>query len=289
MLDIPETKQMLAQLGWDTSKVTFSKQTRGNTNTSFLCQYQGKQYIYRQASSHSAILSIDRSKEYEVLTVLCNWEHANHPLYYNIINGNMLCPLLPGTPVTAPICHSTRYLMQSAQLLRQLHQHTCSHLFNPFSDIQKWFFFLSQKNYPLSHSFVNLYQHCCELSKMYFTVDTQYLGLCHNDCYNSNFIYNSNRFLYLIDYEYAGMGDVFFDLACICCNAQSALSPIEQQFLLKSYFGQCNENLFAKLKDYIFLQLFWNSCLAYIKSFYQQAFIPMADTFLDKAKQYSTS
>ena len=40
---------------------------------------------------------------------------------------------------------------------------------------------------------------------------------CHNDLLNANFLIQDDR-LMIVDYEYAGMGDVFFDLGNLSVN-----------------------------------------------------------------------
>ncbi|MGC3980864.1 MAG: choline/ethanolamine kinase family protein [Steroidobacteraceae bacterium] len=42
------------------------------------------------------------------------------------------------------------------------------------------------------------------------------LCLCHNDIHHLNLLSNGQR-LWLLDWEYAGIGDPFFDLASVCC------------------------------------------------------------------------
>ena len=57
---------------------------------------------------------------------------------------------------------------------------------------------------------------------------------CHNDLLNANFI-DDGRLIRIVDWEYAGMGDVFFDLANFSINHE--LSEDEGQLLLEAYFG----------------------------------------------------
>ncbi|HEX2505278.1 MAG TPA: choline/ethanolamine kinase family protein [Gaiellaceae bacterium] len=57
---------------------------------------------------------------------------------------------------------------------------------------------------------------------------------CHNDLLNANFILEGDR-LWLVDWEYAGMGDRFFDLANFSVNHE--LGEDENQALLEAYFG----------------------------------------------------
>jgi thiamine kinase-like enzyme len=57
---------------------------------------------------------------------------------------------------------------------------------------------------------------------------------CHNDLLTANFIDDGTR-LRIVDWEYAGMGDVFFDLANFSVN--NGLSKDETTSLLRAYFG----------------------------------------------------
>lgn len=57
---------------------------------------------------------------------------------------------------------------------------------------------------------------------------------CHNDLLNANFIDDGRR-IRIVDWEYAGMGDIFFDLANFSVN--NHLDPTDRQALLEAYFG----------------------------------------------------
>jgi thiamine kinase-like enzyme len=57
---------------------------------------------------------------------------------------------------------------------------------------------------------------------------------CHNDLLNANFIDDGRR-IRIVDWEYAGMGDVFFDLANFAINHE--LDARGRSELLNAYFG----------------------------------------------------
>jgi thiamine kinase-like enzyme len=61
---------------------------------------------------------------------------------------------------------------------------------------------------------------------------------CHNDLLNANFISDGGR-LWIVDWEYAGMGDRFFDLANFSVNHECDDHANER--LLRAYFGQVRE------------------------------------------------
>ena len=59
---------------------------------------------------------------------------------------------------------------------------------------------------------------------------------CHNDLLAANFIRGENDHIWIVDWEYAGMGDRYFDLANFAVNNE--LDPSDEHALLEAYFGQ---------------------------------------------------
>jgi thiamine kinase-like enzyme len=57
---------------------------------------------------------------------------------------------------------------------------------------------------------------------------------CHNDLLPANVLFDGER-VWLLDYEYAGMNDVFFDLGNLSVN--SAFDADSDERLLCAYFG----------------------------------------------------
>ena len=80
-----------------------------------------------------------------------------------------------------------------------------------------------------------------EAERIYTTLDglAGARGFCHNDLQPQNFIDDGDR-LWLIDWEWAGMGNRYFDLGGIAVNCD--LDQGELDKLLRAYFGP-NANL----------------------------------------------
>jgi thiamine kinase-like enzyme len=67
---------------------------------------------------------------------------------------------------------------------------------------------------------------------------------CHNDLLNANFIDDGTR-IRIVDWEYAGMGDPFFDLGNFSINHE--LTPTEDEILLTAYDGEVRPDRLARL------------------------------------------
>jgi thiamine kinase-like enzyme len=68
---------------------------------------------------------------------------------------------------------------------------------------------------------------------------------CHNDLLNANFIDDGER-IRLVDWEYAGMGDRFFDLANFSINHE--FDDDANRVLLGAYFGTLREDDLRSLR-----------------------------------------
>ncbi len=78
-----------------------------------------------------------------------------------------------------------------------------------------------------------------------FSVAPTALVPCHNDLLPGNVLFDDDR-VWLLDFEYAGMNDVFFDLGNLSVNA-SLSEPAEHE-LLRLYFGSVTPARWARLQ-----------------------------------------
>jgi thiamine kinase-like enzyme len=104
------------------------------------------------------------------------------------------------------------------------------------------------------------------------------LVLCHNDPYHLNFLDDGD--LWLIDWEYAGMGDPMYDLAGIGLNLDEA----GRDLLLRSYYGEVNPDLRHELDRLIPVFLCWNTmwCLTQVDEGAADVdYFAMAEAYLD--------
>ena len=68
---------------------------------------------------------------------------------------------------------------------------------------------------------------------------------CHNDLLAANFLATPDG-LRLIDWEYAGMNDAYFDLGNFAVNNE--LDPDAEEALIEAYFGALTRRRLARLR-----------------------------------------
>lgn len=107
-----------------------------------------------------------------------------------------------------------------------------------------------------------MYERFLKIKSRYPKEQGSYIGLCHGDPFANNFILSDDGKLYLIDYEFAGMCDVFFDIACII----NWFPRENKECFLTEYFGYCDGAMLDRVCDFNFIQILWNGTWSYVKS-----------------------
>jgi thiamine kinase-like enzyme len=86
---------------------------------------------------------------------------------------------------------------------------------------------------------------------------------CHNDLLNANFLDDGER-LRIVDWEYAGMGDRFFDLANFSINHE--LDADASRAFLDAYFGEARAGDFQALELMRFMSDFREAMWGVVQS-----------------------
>ena len=68
---------------------------------------------------------------------------------------------------------------------------------------------------------------------------------CHNDLLSENFILDESGRMWVIDWEYGGMADPYFDLGDFC--VEHPLSADEERFIATRYEGEFQEHRYSRM------------------------------------------
>ena len=102
---------------------------------------------------------------------------------------------------------------------------------------------------------------------------------CHNDLLNANLLLRGEQVI-IVDYEYAGMGDVFFDLGNFSIN--NGISEDAQTRLLEQYFGRTTPANLARLQLFRILSDFREAMWGVV----QQAISTLDVDYVDYASRH---
>jgi thiamine kinase-like enzyme len=86
---------------------------------------------------------------------------------------------------------------------------------------------------------------------------------CHNDLLSENFIIDADGKMWIIDWEYGGMTDPYFDLGDYVM--EHPFSRDEERLIIETYCGEMDERFFGRLMLYKALSAVWWAVWAMIQ------------------------
>ncbi|MGE5228704.1 MAG: phosphotransferase [Deltaproteobacteria bacterium] len=86
---------------------------------------------------------------------------------------------------------------------------------------------------------------------------------CHCDLLSENFILEPGGRMWVIDWEYGGMADPYFDLGDFC--VEHPLSDDEERFIITRYCGSFREELYTRMMLHKIVADLWWSIWAWIQ------------------------
>lgn len=215
---------------YDQADVTLLGQ--GLTNSAYRLQLQGKRYFWRQGIAQPETLFIDRQQERQALSIA---EAAGlHPqIHYHSADGQQLVLAWCDEPAWSPAYFSSSAgISLLGQLVARVHALPARLKALDLSDyLQR--FINSLPSLP-----ADLRRHVCRLQMMLNALPARPLVLCHNDINPANLLGTKP---WLIDWEYAAMGDAAFELAVISRAGQFNDSQLHQLVVTyQSAGGDCD-------------------------------------------------
>jgi thiamine kinase-like enzyme len=208
---------------------------RGLTNRSFKITLGGSEYVVHMSGPGSDQLGIDRDTECAanksagalgIAPPVATLLHEPHCLVTLFIDGD--------PPTAAEL--SGPMLPEAARTLRRLHRSgkQWETTFDPYRTVERYGDLARAYGKEVS-DFKDILKQTRAIHKAVARHPEHGPAPCHNDLLTDNF-FKSPDGLMLADWEYAGMGDPFFDLASFAAN--NDLEPSEEERLLDEYFGE---------------------------------------------------
>jgi thiamine kinase-like enzyme len=214
--------------------VTLTALSGGITNRNFLIELRGEpeRYVLRLAGNDTHLLGISREVEHAA-TVAAAGAGVGPEVTAFIRNGGYLVTrFIVGSPVSDEAVHQSATIRRVVDSIRRVHEGPAiPGLFIPLRIVEAYRALAQSRGVPIPPEYA-LAQAAGRRIELAFLADPVELRPCHNDLLNGNFIDDGNR-IRIVDWEYAGMGDPFFDLGNFSAN--HGLTADEDAVLLAAY------------------------------------------------------
>jgi thiamine kinase-like enzyme len=220
--------------------------TGGITNRNFLVTAPRKRrkWVIRLAGNDTHLLGISREVEHAATVAAAGVGVGPEVVAFIRPEGYLVTRFVDGTPVSAEAVHRADTLKRVAESLRRFHDGPpIPGLFIPFRIVEAYRALALARGVAVPPEY-ELAQAVARRIELALLANPVELVPCHNDLLNANFI-DDGYGIRIVDWEYAGMGDPFFDLGNFSVNHE--LSPDEDEELLSDYEGEVRPERLARL------------------------------------------
>ncbi len=204
----------------------------GITNHNLKVEVEGEFFVLRVVGKDTALLGIDRTVELAATEAAAAVGVGPEVVGFVEPEGWLVTRFIPGTPPPPEQMGEPGMLTRVAQVLRAFHESPgIPGSFDSFRVVEIY----RETALARGATIPEAYDWAHEIARrIEFERGDAEPRPCHNDLLNANFL-DDGEHLRIVDWEYAGMGDVFFDLANFSIN--HVLDSTARAVLLEAYFG----------------------------------------------------
>ena len=218
----------------------------GITNRNFLVSARGTadRWVIRLAGNDTHLLGISREVEHAATVAAAGVGVGPEVTAFIRPEGYLVTRFIEGSPVSDEAVHRPDTLVRVAESLRRVHDGPAiPGLFIPYRIVEAYRALALARGVTIPPEY-ELAQAATRRIELALLTNPVELRPCHNDLLNANFIDDGTR-IRIVDWEYAGMGDPFFDLGNFSINHE--LAPDEDAALLAAYEDEVRPDRLARL------------------------------------------
>jgi thiamine kinase-like enzyme len=232
----------LAAQVWRGKTIDIRPLTGGITNRNYVATVDGREFVLRVPGERTELLGIDRAHEAEAAMRAAQLG-IGPPVAGALPDvGTLITELVPGHHLDpAPFIE---HLDDVVPLLQRFHHSGPLAGAFPIHRVVEWHARdAAAHGASLPAVFDELHQVSRRIEAAFGAAPLPSVP-CHNDLLPANVLFGDGR-VWLLDFEYAGMNDRFFDLANLSVNC--GLGDAADERLLEAYFGDVTMPMRARL------------------------------------------
>jgi thiamine kinase-like enzyme len=245
------TAEEIAARVWPGRELELEPLGGGITNHNFKVECDGELFVLRIGGKDTNLLGIDRYAEQAAARAAADIGVGPDVVAFVEPEGYLVTRFVDGEPVAVDEIRRPEALYEIAALLRRVHEaRAFPARFDSFRVVEAYCATAVAHGVRVPPEYDAAKARANEIEQ---TLGQRAEHPCHNDLLNANFIRGPEG-IRIVDWEYAGMGDRFFDLANFSVNHE--LSEEESDLLLQAYFGELRNEHREHLRSMRFMSDF---------------------------------
>jgi len=220
--------------GWSGRDLVVAPLTGGITNQNYRVEVGGETFVLRVGGKGTHLLGIDRGREHACTAIAAQLGIGAEVMHFLASEDVLVTRFIVGDGITAEAAAQPEMLRRITEVFKRYHTGPAfPGSFSPFATVRTYHALALEHGGSFPTILPLVYTLMEQIEEAIGPVEQP--KPCHNDLLASNFIDDGER-IWLLDWEYAGMGDIFFDLGNFAVN--QSLSYEQCELLLLYYFGE---------------------------------------------------
>lgn len=230
---------------WRGHEPTITPIEAGRTNRNYRVEVGSATFFLRLSHEDTALLGIDRMAEYEAALAAAASGVGPEVVAHLPEHGCLITVWVPGEPLAEGDMEQESVLADVVRVVSTIHAGPAlPATFDAFRIVEAYRRVSEERGVPIPEAYEPAHAHAERIEAAFARAPVPPRP-CHNDLLADNFLKGAGGF-WLVDYEYSGMGDPFFDLGNLSIN--NGLSEASQETLLRLTFGEPTQAHHARLQ-----------------------------------------
>src|SRR6266508_3864888 len=228
----------------------------GITNHNFLVEVGDERFVARLAGAGTELLGIDREAERAAAEAAASVGVGPEVVAFLPELGCLVTRFIEGTGISTERMRDADMLQRVVPAIRAFHDgQELPSTFAPFEIVVRFRDEAARRDVRIPDEYGPMLERARAIEAA-FAVHPGRVLPCHNDLLNANFLLQGDR-VWIVDYEYAGMNDPFFDLGNLATKHD--FEDAHDELLLACYFGEVTDGRMARLKLMNVMADFWEA------------------------------
>lgn len=237
-------EHILGQIpGWSGSDVLVTPLVGGITNQNYRVDTGGETFVLRIGGKGTHLLGIDRGREHTCTAIAAQMGVGAEVIRFLASEDVLITRFIVGTGLSAETAAQPWTLRRIVDSIKRYHTGPdFPGTFSPFETVRNYHKLALECGVAFPETLPEVFAQMEQVEQALGPLHQP--QPCHNDLLASNFI-DDGHTIWILDWEYAGMGDIFFDLGNFAVN--QALDEEQCKLLLRYYFGEVRPGDLARL------------------------------------------
>lgn len=236
----------------------------GLSNVNYLVTTQGEKYVLRVSGQNTERLGINRDHEATALRAASQAGIAPEMVALLQPEGHLVTRWVEGKHWSVEEFRTPEHVRLLTQTVKRLHGLPPNGaIFSPFQRVES--FLQTALRYGVNPP--SNFEKCQESMRVVLSDQqndhSDWRSFCHNDLVSCNYLYvASQNAIKVLDWEFAGLGDLYYDLATVVYTHDSdgPIPPELEDVMLETYFGSITAQQRRRLAGMKFMLMLFTGC-----------------------------